>query len=34
MKSIDPALLDEVIRRIIVALQPEAIYLYGSHAYG
>jgi predicted nucleotidyltransferase len=34
MKNIDPALLDEVIRRIIAALQPKAIYLYGSHAYG
>lgn len=34
MKSLDPALINDVIRRIITALQPEAIYLYGSHAYG
>jgi predicted nucleotidyltransferase len=26
--------LDEAVRRIVGALQPEAIYLYGSHAYG
>ena len=34
MKTIDPKLLRETIRRIVEALQPEAIYLYGSHAYG
>ncbi|MFH1084597.1 MAG: nucleotidyltransferase domain-containing protein [Chloroflexota bacterium] len=34
MKTIDRELLDETVRRIVAALQPEAIYLYGSHAYG
>ena len=34
MRTIDRELLDETVRRIAVALQPEAIYLYGSHAYG
>lgn len=27
-------LLDSAVKRMIAALQPEAIYLYGSHAYG
>lgn len=34
MKVIDQKLLDETVRRIVAVLQPEAIYLYGSHAYG
>lgn len=34
MKTLDPKLLDEVVRRIVQAVQPEKIYLYGSHAYG
>ena len=34
MRTIDQELLDETVRRIVAALQPEAIYLYGSHAYG
>jgi predicted nucleotidyltransferase len=34
MEAIDQELLDETVRRIVGALQPEAIYLYGSHAYG
>ena len=34
MKTLDQQLLDESVRRIVAALQPEAIYLYGSHAYG
>ena len=34
MKTIDQELLNEAVRRIVAALQPEAIYLYGSHAYG
>ena len=34
MKTLDPKLLDEVVRRIVQAIQPEKIYLYGSHAYG
>ena len=34
MRTIDRELLDETVRRIVAALQPEVIYLYGSHAYG
>jgi predicted nucleotidyltransferase len=34
MQRIDSALLEEVIKRLVTALQPERIYLYGSHAYG
>ncbi|MBI5830206.1 MAG: nucleotidyltransferase domain-containing protein [Chloroflexi bacterium] len=34
VKTLDPKLLDEVVRRIARAVQPERIYLYGSHAYG
>lgn len=34
MKVIDARLLDEIVRRMVAALQPEMIYLYGSHAYG
>ena len=34
MKTIDPKLLQETIRRIVEALQPQVVYLYGSHAYG
>jgi len=34
MKKIDPALLGEAVQRLVAALQPERIYLYGSHAYG
>jgi predicted nucleotidyltransferase len=34
MKAIDQELLNETVRRIVAALQPETIYLYGSHVYG
>ena len=34
MKTLDPACLAIVIQRIVSVLQPEVIYLYGSHAYG
>lgn len=34
MRAIDQKLLDAAVRRIVDALQPAAIYLYGSHAYG
>ena len=34
MKELDPALLNEAVQRLVAALQPERIYLYGSHAYG
>jgi predicted nucleotidyltransferase len=34
MDTLSPDLLETIVRRIVEALQPEAIYLYGSHAYG
>lgn len=34
MKTIDSSLLEEAVRRIVEALHPELVYLYGSHAYG
>lgn len=34
MKHIDPQLLEKIIRRLVETLQPQAIYLYGAHAYG
>jgi predicted nucleotidyltransferase len=34
MRTIDSALLEKVVQRLVAALHPEAIYLYGSHAYG
>ena len=34
MEKIDPVLLEEAVQRLVAALQPEKIYLYGSHAYG
>ncbi len=34
MKKIEPALLEKAIQRLVSALHPEKIYLYGSHAYG
>ena len=34
MKSLDARKLDEAVQRIVTAMQPEQIYLYGSHAYG
>ena len=34
MKNIDSKLLEEATQRIAAALEPEMIYLYGSHAYG
>jgi len=34
MKVLHTTLLDEIVRRLVAALQPETIYLYGSHAYG
>jgi predicted nucleotidyltransferase len=34
MKDIPPGLLDEIVRRLVEALQPEEIYLFGSHAQG
>ena len=34
MKHLDEDQLHESVRRLVAALNPEAIYLYGSHAYG
>ncbi len=34
MRRLDPKLLDTAVQRIVDALQPEVVYLYGSHAYG
>ncbi|MBN1604438.1 MAG: nucleotidyltransferase domain-containing protein [Chitinispirillaceae bacterium] len=34
MKVIDPAILQEVVTRIVNTLCPDKIFLYGSHAYG
>jgi predicted nucleotidyltransferase len=34
MKTLEPHSLDEAIRRIVAEMQPDKIYLYGSHAYG
>jgi len=34
VKKIDPVLLQEAVQRLVATLQPERIYLYGSHAYG
>jgi hypothetical protein len=32
MKVIEARLLDDIVRRIVAAFQPQRIYLYGSHA--
>jgi predicted nucleotidyltransferase len=34
MKTLETELLGEAIDRIVNRVQPERIYLYGSHAYG
>lgn len=34
MKTIDNALLTEMVRRIVATFDPLTVYLYGSHAYG
>jgi len=34
MKTIDSALLNETVQRIVATFDPLVIYLYGSHAYG
>ena len=34
MQTLDRKLLDEVVQRLVAALEPDQIYLYGSHAYG
>ncbi len=34
MKELPQALLDEIVRRLVDALHPVGIYLFGSHATG
>ena len=34
MKALNTEILQEAILRIVNKVQPEKIYLYGSHAYG
>ena len=34
MKNPDSNLLNEIVQRLVNALHPEKIYLFGSHAYG
>jgi hypothetical protein len=34
MKELSPELLDEIVRRLVAALRPVGIYLFGSHAHG
>jgi len=34
IKKVDKALLNDVTRRIVEAVDPEKIILFGSHAYG
>jgi predicted nucleotidyltransferase len=34
MKTIPPGLLEEVTRRLAAEFQPEAVILFGSHAWG
>ncbi len=34
VKTVDESLLEEVVRRIVAAVRPEKIILFGSYAYG
>lgn len=34
LKKLEPELLNEIVQRLVNALHPEKIYLFGSHAYG
>jgi len=34
LKILDSNLLNEIVQRLVDALHPEKIYLFGSHAYG
>ena len=34
MKTINPDLLEEIVRRLVAEFQPEQIVLFGSHAWG
>jgi predicted nucleotidyltransferase len=34
MKELSAELLDQIVERLVDALRPEKVYLFGSHAYG
>ena len=34
MKHVDDGTLQEIVRRLVTEFQPEAILLFGSHAWG
>jgi uncharacterized protein len=34
MQILSPQLLEEIVQRLVEALKPEQIILFGSHAYG
>jgi predicted nucleotidyltransferase len=34
LRNLDSDLLNEIVQRLVDALHPEKIYLFGSHAYG
>lgn len=34
MRIIPPGLLEEAVKRLVATFHPEAIYLFGSHAWG
>jgi predicted nucleotidyltransferase len=34
VKEVDESLLQEIVRRIVPAMDPVRIILFGSHAYG
>ncbi len=34
MKTLSPELLKQAVDRLVVEFRPEAIYLFGSHAWG
>lgn len=34
MKTINPDLLEKIVRRLVAEFQPEQIILFGSHAWG
>jgi predicted nucleotidyltransferase len=34
IKSVDRAVIDEVVRRIVECVRPQKIILFGSYAYG
>jgi predicted nucleotidyltransferase len=34
MKHVDDATLQEIVRRLVAEFQPEAVILFGSHAWG